>query len=126
MTAGEIVSQVLLGRTALGEEEVLRNVVLMGMGEPLHNYGNVERALRLLTHPEGVGLSNRRVTVSTSGLIPEMERLGKDFGGQIGLAVSLHAPDDDLRTSLMPINRRYPLVELILALRRYPLPSRSR
>jgi 23S rRNA (adenine2503-C2)-methyltransferase len=126
LTAGEIVAQVLLGRSVLDEGSALRNVVLMGMGEPLHNYGNVERALRLLTHPEGIGLSTRRVTVSTSGLIPEIEQLGRDFQGQIGLAVSLHAPDDELRSSLMPINRRYPLAELVAALKRYPLPPRRR
>jgi 23S rRNA (adenine2503-C2)-methyltransferase len=126
LTAAEIVSQVLLGRRELAPDEALRNVVLMGMGEPLHNYGNVERALRLLTHRDGINLSTRRVTVSTSGLVPEIDRLGRDFQGHIGLAVSLHAPDDALRSSLMPINRRYPLAELIAALQRYPLPTRRR
>ncbi len=126
MTAGEIVSQVLLGRPLLPPDEALRNVVLMGMGEPLHNYGNVSRALKLLSHPEGIGLSTRRVTVSTSGLVPEIDRLGLEFRGQVALAVSLHAPDDTLRSSLMPINRRYPLGELMAALRRYPLPPRRR
>ena len=74
----EIVSQILLGRALLPADEALRNVVLMGMGEPLHNYGNVSRALRLLTHPNGIGLSTRRVTVSTSGLIPEIEKAPSD------------------------------------------------
>lgn len=126
MTAAEIVSQVLLGRRALAPDEALRNVVLMGMGEPLHNYGNVARALRLLTHPDGINLSTRRVTVSTSGLVPEIDRLGTEFRGQVALAVSIHAPDDELRSALMPINRRYSLAELIAALRRYPLPPRRR
>ncbi len=126
MTAGEIVSQILLGRALLPADEALRNVVLMGMGEPLHNYGNVSRALRLLTHPEGIGLSTRRVTVSTSGLIPEIDKLGADFKGQVALAVSLHAPVDAMRSDLMPINRRYPLAELIAALKRYPMPPRRR
>ncbi len=126
LTAGEIVSQVLIGRSYLAEDEALRNVVLMGMGEPLHNYGNVARVLRLLLHKDGINLSNRRVTVSTSGLVPEIERLGAEFGGQVALAVSLHAPDDALRSSLMPINKRYPLRELIASLERYPLSPRRR
>jgi 23S rRNA (adenine2503-C2)-methyltransferase len=126
LTAGEIVSQVLLGRTLLDEGEAIRNVVLMGMGEPLHNYSAVARALRLMTHQDGLGLSTRRVTVSTSGLVPEIDRLGKDFGGNIALAISLHAPDDELRTKLMPINKRYPLAELIAALKRYPMAPRRR
>jgi 23S rRNA (adenine2503-C2)-methyltransferase len=84
------------------------------------------RSLRLLTHPDGIGLSARRVTVSTSGLIPEIARLGADFGGNIGLAISLHAADDEARTRLMPINKKYPLAKLMDALRRYPLPRRRR
>ncbi len=126
MGADEIVAQVLLGRSRLEEGEALRGVVLMGMGEPLHNYVATARALRLLTHPDGIGLSSRRVTVSTSGLVPEIARLGEDFHGQIGLAVSLHAADDATRSRLMPINRRYPLAELMRALRAYPLPQRRR
>jgi 23S rRNA (adenine2503-C2)-methyltransferase len=122
----EIVAQVLLGRSLLDEGEALRNVVYMGMGEPLHNYDATARSLRLLTHEGGIGLSSRRVTVSTSGLVPEIERLGKDFGGQVALAVSLHAADDATRSALMPINRRYPLAELMAALRAYPLPKRRR
>jgi 23S rRNA (adenine2503-C2)-methyltransferase len=122
----EIVAQVLLGRAHLGPGEALRNVVLMGMGEPLHNYDATARALRLITHPEGIALSSRRVTVSTSGLVPEIDRLGADFKGLIGLAISLHATDDESRSRLMPINRKYPLAELMAALRRYPLPPRRR
>jgi 23S rRNA (adenine2503-C2)-methyltransferase len=124
--AHEIIGQVLLGRAALDPEEALRGVVYMGMGEPLHNYEATKRSLELLVHPEGVGLSRRRVTVSTSGLVPEIRRLGEDFDGQIGLAVSLHAVTDERRSALMPINRRYPLAELIAALRAYPLPKRRR
>ncbi len=130
MDAGEIIAQVILGRSMLdsdgAESEQLRNVVLMGMGEPLHNYANTARALRLLTHPDGIGLSSRRITVSTSGLIPEIARLGEDFGGNIGLAISLHAADDETRSRLMPINRKYPLDALMNALRAYPLPRRRR
>jgi 23S rRNA (adenine2503-C2)-methyltransferase len=122
----EVVAQVLLGRSLLDEGEALRNVVYMGMGEPLHNYDATARSLRLLTHPEGIGLGRRRVTVSTSGLVPEIERLGRDFEGQVALAISLHAADDATRSALMPINRRYPLAELMAALRAYPLPKRRR
>jgi 23S rRNA (adenine2503-C2)-methyltransferase len=126
LAAEEIVAQVLLGRSLLDEGEALRSVVFMGMGEPLHNYDATARALRLLSHAEGIGLSTRRVTVSTSGLVPEIERLGRDFGGQVALAISLHAADDATRSALMPINRRYPLAELMRALKAYPLPKRRR
>jgi 23S rRNA (adenine2503-C2)-methyltransferase len=124
--ADEIVAQVLAGRARMDEGEQLRNVVFMGMGEPLHNYDATGRALRLLTHPDGIGLSSRRVTISTSGLVPEIARLGEDFGGQVGLAISLHAADDETRTRLMPINKKYPLAKLMDALRAYPLPRRRR
>ena len=126
LAAEEIVSQVLTGRAMLDEGEHLRNVVLMGMGEPLHNYEATARALHVLTRPDGVGLSSRRVTVSTSGLVPEIDRLGRDFAGQITLAVSLHATNDERRSALMPINKKYPIAELMAALRRYPLPKRRR
>jgi 23S rRNA (adenine2503-C2)-methyltransferase len=126
MAPDEIVSQVLVGRRMLDADQAIRGVVFMGMGEPLHNYDATVRALRLLTHREGIGLSSRRVTVSTSGLVPEIARLGEDFAGQIGLAISLHAPTDEARSRLMPINRRYPLSELLAALKAYPLPNRRR
>jgi 23S rRNA (adenine2503-C2)-methyltransferase len=126
MGADEIVAQVLAGRARLDPNEQLRNVVYMGMGEPLHNYEATARSLRLLTHPDGIALSSRRVTVSTSGLVPEIARLGEDFGGNVGLAISLHAADDETRTRLMPINKKYPLAKLMEALRRYPLPRRRR
>lgn len=126
MTAGEIVSQVLVGRGVAEGNERIRNVVLMGMGEPLHNYDAVARALVLLTHPDGIGLSTRRVTLSTSGLVPQIDRLGADFGGQVQLAISLHAVDDARRSAIMPINRKHPLAELVACLRRYPMPPRRR
>lgn len=126
MRADEIVAQVLAGRQRLDEGERLRNVVLMGMGEPLHNYDATVRALRLITHREGIALSSRKVTVSTSGLVPEIAKLGQDFGGKIGLAISLHAADDETRTRLMPINKKYPLEVLMKGLREYPLPPRRR
>ncbi|MFT3922754.1 MAG: 23S rRNA (adenine(2503)-C(2))-methyltransferase RlmN [Myxococcales bacterium] len=126
LSAGEIVAQLILGRQRLGEGERLRNVVLMGMGEPLANYDAVARALVLMTHPEGLNLSRRRVTLSTSGLVPQIDRLGQEFEGQVQLAVSLHQVDNDRRSALMPINKKYPLEELLAALRRYPLPKRRR
>jgi 23S rRNA (adenine2503-C2)-methyltransferase len=124
--ADEIVGQVLAGRARLGDGERLSNVVYMGMGEPLANYEATARSLRLLMHREGIALSARRITVSTSGLVPEIARLGADFGGKVGLAISLHAADDETRTRLMPINRKYPLPVLVAALRAYPLPPRRR
>jgi 23S rRNA (adenine2503-C2)-methyltransferase len=126
MGPDEIVAQVLAGRTRLDAGERISNVVLMGMGEPLHNYDATVRALRLLTLREGIGLSSRKVTVSTSGLVPEIARLGEDFQGQIGLAISLHAADDETRSRLMPINKKYPLDVLMKGLRAYPLPRRRR
>jgi 23S rRNA (adenine2503-C2)-methyltransferase len=122
----EVVGQVLVGRSRLDPGERLRNVVFMGMGEPLHNYESTARSLRLLTHREGIALSARRVTVSTSGLVPEIARLGQDFAGNIGLAISLHAADDETRSRLMPINKKYPLAVLMEGLRAYPLPRRRR
>jgi 23S rRNA (adenine2503-C2)-methyltransferase len=126
MTASEIIAQVLLGKQLLAEGEALRNIVFMGMGEPLHNYEATARVLRLLSDADGLGLSKRRVTVSTSGLVPEIDRLGEEFEGQVALAVSVHAATDERRSNLMPINKKYPLAELMAALRRYPLPKRRR
>jgi 23S rRNA (adenine2503-C2)-methyltransferase len=126
LTAGEIIAQVVMGRRLLGENERLRNVVLMGMGEPLANYDAVARALVLMTHPQGLNLSRRRVTLSTSGLVPQIDRLGQEFGGAVQLAVSLHQVDDERRSALMPINRKYPIATLLAALERYPLPKRRR
>ncbi|MFW6050422.1 MAG: 23S rRNA (adenine(2503)-C(2))-methyltransferase RlmN [Myxococcota bacterium] len=126
LRAEEIVGQVLAGRQHLTPGQRLTNVVYMGMGEPLHNYEAVAASLRLLTHSEGIALSHRRVTVSTSGLVPQIDRLARDFDGRVGLAVSLHAVDDERRSRIMPINRKHPLAELMACLRRYPLPKRRR
>ena len=126
LSAAEIVGQVLAGKRHLEGEEQIRNVVFMGMGEPLHNYAAVARALVLLSHPDGIGLSTRRVTVSTSGLVPQIDQLARDFGGQVQLAISLHAVDDARRSEIMPINRKHPLDELVACLARYPLPKRRR
>lgn len=126
LRASEIVSQVYLAKRYLRPDEQLGNLVYMGMGEPLHHYEQTVRSLRLLTHPDGLGLSPRRITVSTVGLTPGIERLGRDFGGKIGLAVSVHAPNDETRSQIIPMNRRYPLSALMPALRAYPLPKRRR
>ena len=126
MTDAEIVAQVLLGRRELDPGQRIRNVVFMGMGEPLHNYDAVARALVLLTHPDGLDLSKRRVTVSTSGLVKQIDRLGEDFDGQVQLAISLHSVRDAERSKIMPVNRKHGLGELRDALRRYPLSKRQR
>jgi 23S rRNA (adenine2503-C2)-methyltransferase len=126
LRASEIVSQVYLAKRYLRPDEQLSNLVYMGMGEPLHHYEQTVRSLRLLTHPDGLGMSPRRITVSTVGLTPGIERLGRDFNGKIGLAVSVHAPNDETRDRIIPMNRRYPLAELMRALRGYPLPKRRR
>jgi 23S rRNA (adenine2503-C2)-methyltransferase len=126
LTASEIVSQVLISKAYLAPNEELKNLVFMGMGEPLHHYDETARAIRLLTHPAARGMSPRRITVSTVGLVPGIARLGADFGGKVGLAVSLHAPNDVIRDRIMPMNRKFPIVELMRALREYPLPQRRR
>ncbi len=122
MTASEIVSEVLFARRDLGY--LPRNLVIMGMGEPLHNYEALSQALRVWMHEQGCGYSARRITVSTSGLVPQIDALGRDFGGRLVLALSLHAVDDATRSSIMPINERYPIAEVIAALKRYPLGKR--
>ncbi len=101
------------------------NIVLMGMGEPLANFDNVIQALRVITAEKGLGFSPRRVTLSTDGLAPEIGRLGRS-GVRVNLAVSLNATTDELRDRIMPVNRRYPLRELLDACRRYPLEERRR
>ena len=121
LSTAEIVSQVWLANRLLpprsADRPAVSNVVFMGMGEPLANYRNLVPALKLLTDPLGFGLSKRRVTVSTSGLVPAIARLAEDC--DVALAISLHAPDDGLRDRLVPINRRYPIAELMAACRRY-------
>ena len=124
--AHEIVFQVLLARRYLEPGEVLSNLVFMGMGEPLHHYDQTARAVRLITHPEGIAMSSRRLTVSTVGLPGGIQKLGDDFAGKVGLAVSLHAPDDETRSRIIPMNQRYPVAKLLQALKAYPLPKRRR
>jgi 23S rRNA (adenine2503-C2)-methyltransferase len=125
LTSGEIVEQALLiARVLEADGERLSNIVLMGMGEPLHNLENVIRALRLFYLPEGLDFSPRKVTLSTAGLVPQMLELGARV--RVNLAVSLNATTDEVRNRLMPINRRYPLDDLMAACRAYPLQPRQR
>ena len=124
--AHEIIAQVAFARRHLDPGERLTNVVYMGMGEPLHHYAETSRSIRLLTHPLGLGMSPRRITVSTVGLISGIRKLGEDFGGKIGLAISLHAPDPETRSRIIPMNEHQPMSELMSALRSYPLPKRRR
>ena len=120
LTAGEIVNQVC----AVWKDGPVNNIVMMGMGEPLHNLDNVVRALEILYADDGFGFGARKVTLSTSGLVPEMKELARRI--RVGLAVSLNATTDAVRDELMPINRRYPLKELMAACREFPLQPRQR
>lgn len=125
LTAGEILSQLLLGNQRLqqlGDQRKITNVVFMGMGEPLDNYDELVAACRRMIDPRFFGLSKHRVTVSTSGLVPEIRRLGQDL--PVSLAISLHSADDAHRSSMMPINRRYPLDQLKQVLLDYPVQTR--
>jgi 23S rRNA (adenine2503-C2)-methyltransferase len=124
LSAAEIVGQFMAARDSYGEwptptDETrhLSNVVLMGMGEPLLNYDAVVKAMKILMDPEGVAMSKRRITISTSGYIPNMRRCAEDLG--IKLAVSFHAPTDDVRESIMPINRKFPIKDLMAAMKEY-------
>jgi len=122
LTPGEIIEQVILAKRSLEYPDRLKNIVLMGMGEPLANYDAVIRALRNLIDPDGMNFSHRKVTLSTCGLVPEMGKLARDI--TVNLAVSLNGADDETRSRLMPINRKYPLDQLIRACRAFPLPNR--
>ena len=124
LSAGEIVSQVLLAIQSHGRPKRL-NIVFMGMGEPLHNYDNVMKAFRILIHPRGLAISSRRITISTVGLIPALERL-KNEAAIPNIAVSLNAPNNRLRNELMPINRIYPIESLMKTLQELPLKHRQR
>ncbi|MBY8977278.1 23S rRNA (adenine(2503)-C(2))-methyltransferase RlmN [Rhodobacteraceae bacterium NNCM2] len=133
LTVGEIVGQILVCRDDLGEwasagkehgdKRLLSNIVLMGMGEPLYNTDNVRDAMKIAMDGEGLSLSRRRITLSTSGVVPEIHRAGEEIGTL--LAISLHATTNELRDVLVPINRKYPLEELIAACRAYPRLSNS-
>jgi len=128
LDSGEIADQVYRAKALLAVEEPERritNLVYMGMGEPLHNYDNVMRSLRILTHDLGAGLSQRRITVSTAGLVPRLEKLGL-ADVRPNLAVSLNAPNDAVRDAIMPINRKWNIGKLLAAIRAYPLEHRRR
>jgi 23S rRNA (adenine2503-C2)-methyltransferase len=124
LTAGEMLGEIFAARAVLSDGEELTNFVFMGMGEPLANYQRLIKALRIMTEEWGMGISPRRITVSTVGLVPMMERLLGDV--PVNLAVSLHAGDNALRDRLAPINRHYPLETLIEACKRLPLKRRRR
>ena len=134
LTAGEIIGQVLLARDDLGEwpapgrnpatsARLLSNIVLMGMGEPLYNFENVRDAMKIAMDPEGIQLSRRRITLSTSGVVPEIARTATEIGCL--LAVSFHATTDEIRDKLVPINKRWNIETLLEALRDYPKASNS-
>ncbi len=130
LTAGEIVGQVMLARDALGEwpsppdGRLLTNIVMMGMGEPLYNFDNVRDALRIVMDAEGLALSRRRITLSTSGVVPMMARAGEEIG--VNLAVSLHAVRKEVRDEIVPLNRKYGIDALLAACAAYPGANNAR
>jgi 23S rRNA (adenine2503-C2)-methyltransferase len=132
LSVAEIVGQFMAARDSYGEwptpkgEEGRRlsNIVVMGMGEPLYNYENIAAALTIIMDHEGIALSRRRITLSTSGVVPMMDLCGQELG--VNLAVSLHATNDALRNEIVPLNRKYPIAELLAACRRYPGASNAR
>jgi 23S rRNA (adenine2503-C2)-methyltransferase len=130
LDVAEICGQILLAMDELGDwpagkpNRRLTNIVLMGMGEPLYNYDNVSAALKMIMSGEGIALSRRRITLSTSGILPEITRCGEELG--VNLAISLHAVRDELRDVLVPINRKYKLASLLDTVRHYPGLSNAR
>ncbi len=130
LSAAEIVGQVMTARDQLGEwpspkdGRLLSNIVMMGMGEPLYNYENVAQALKIVMDGEGIAISKRRITLSTAGVVPMIERCGRELN--VNLAISLHAVNDELRDRIVPINRKYPITMLLDACRNYPGLSNAR
>ena len=130
LTPAEIVGQVMIARDALGEfpspadDRQLTNIVMMGMGEPLYNFENVASALKIVMDHEGLSLSKRKITLSTAGVVPMIERCGAELG--VNLAISLHAVRDELRDMLVPLNKKYPIAQLLDACRTYPGSSNAR
>ncbi len=130
LTAAEIIGQVLVARDCQGEwpsgteGRILTNIVMMGMGEPLLNFDSVKKALTIIMDGEGIAISSRRITLSTSGIVPMMQRCGEELG--VDLAVSLHAARDEVRDVLVPINKKYPIADLLDACAQYPGARNSR
>jgi 23S rRNA (adenine2503-C2)-methyltransferase len=133
LTAGEIVGQIMVARDRLNDwadretptgSRLVTNIVMMGMGEPLYNFDAVRDALLIVADNEGIGISRRRITLSTSGVVPNIIRTGEEIG--VMLAISLHAVRDELRNQLVPLNRKYPIAELLQACRDYPGSSNAR
>jgi len=130
LTASEIIGQFLNAQDILEATQAssnprqITNIVMMGMGEPLYNYDNVLKALTILMDPKGIGLSRRRITLSTSGVVPMIEKCGQELG--VNLAISLHAVTNDLRDQLVPLNKKYPISELLEACRKYPGTHKNR
>jgi 23S rRNA (adenine2503-C2)-methyltransferase len=131
LDASEILMQVMLARDALDEwhvpsleKRMLSNIVLMGMGEPLFNYDNVAKAMKIVMDEGGIAIGKRKITLSTSGVVPMIERCGKELG--VNLAISLHAVTDEVRDVLVPLNKKYPIKELLQACRDYPAASNAR
>jgi len=130
LDAGEIVGQLMLARDAIGEwpspedGRMISNIVMMGMGEPLYNYDNVAKALRIMMDGDGIAISRRKITLSTSGVVPQIRRCGEEL--RVNLAVSLHAVRDELRDLIVPLNKKYPIAELLDACRDYALLNPNR
>ena len=130
LEAAEIVGQVMIARDALGEwpspaeDRQITNIVMMGMGEPLYNFENVSKALKIVMDHEGLSISRRKITLSTAGVVPMIRRCGAELG--VNLAISLHAVTDELRDHLVPLNKKYPIAELLDACRTYPGSSNAR
>jgi len=130
LSAGEIAGQVMVARDALGdwpstgESRRVTNVVLMGMGEPLYNFENVKTAIAIMADGDGLALSKRRITLSTAGVVPMIKRAGEEIGSS--LAISLHAVRDEIRDAIVPLNKKYPLSELLASCRAYPGISNAR
>jgi 23S rRNA (adenine2503-C2)-methyltransferase len=129
LEVSEIIGQVMKARDIFGEwptpmeRRHISNIVMMGMGEPLYNTDNVSKAIKLMLHREGLAFSRHKITLSTSGVVPEIERIAKDL--RVNLAISLHAVRDDLRSQIMPINKKYPLKDLLNVVRKYPEMSQT-
>ena len=130
LTAREILAQVMTAKDALDDwpaprpDRKVTNIVLMGMGEPLYNFENVKQAMTIALDPEGLGFSRRRITLSTAGVVPMIERAGAEIG--VNLAISLHATNDEIRDRIVPINKKYPIAELLAACRAYPTLNNAR